>query len=248
MIRGTGPGLGLARSSAYAAFAKGTVPLVHCLVAARVSAHAITAFALLAGVASGVALAFGDFGWATLGLLVAFVGDALDGPVARQTRTASTAGALFDASADRYQEFFALGGLALFFRTDAPVLVLVLFALMGSFMVSYGSAKAEGAHVAVPSSVMRRPERAACLWIGVALASAAGAGGSRWGLPTWIDSVPVVLAVALIAIAANLSAVRRFHAVAVAARVRQSQRVSARVPDFSRRTVRSAIAPHLTDQ
>ena len=146
------------------AFTTATLPLVDALVAAGVSANTVTGCALLVGAASGMALAHGDFGWATCGLHVACVGDALDGPVARRTRTASTAGALFDASADRYQEAFALGGLAAFFRESLPVLEIVLVALVGSFMVSYGSAKAEAAGVPVPPSMMRRPERAAVLW------------------------------------------------------------------------------------
>ena len=172
MMRETRAGPGLTRTRVRAAFKATTLPLVDVLVATRVSANAVTGCSLLVGAASGLALVYGNFGWATLGLLIACVGDALDGPVARRTETASTAGALFDASADRYQEFFAMGGLALFFRASEPVLALVLFALVGSFMVSYGSAKAEAAGVPVPPSVMRRPERAAVLWLGVALTAA----------------------------------------------------------------------------
>ena len=199
-----------------AAFTTATLPLVDVLVAAGVSANTVTGCALLAGAASGIALAHGDFGWATFGLLVACVGDALDGPVARRTRTASTAGALFDASADRYQEAFALGGLAAFFRESLPVLELVLVALVGSFMVSYGSAKAEAAGVPVPSSMMRRPERAAVLWAGVALTAATRLGISRLGFRPWVEYCPVVVAVGLIAVAANVSAIRRLRAVALA--------------------------------
>ena len=55
----------------------------------------------------------------------------------------SVGGALLDASGDRYQEFFFLGGLAMFFRGSPPALMATLAALAGSFMVSYSSAKAE---------------------------------------------------------------------------------------------------------
>jgi phosphatidylglycerophosphate synthase len=213
----TGPGPGHARNRVRAAFAATTLPLVDVLVATRVSANAVTGCSLLVGAASGLALVYGNFGWATLGLLIACLGDALDGPVARRTGTASTAGALFDASADRYQEFFALVGLAIFFRASEPVLALVLFALVGSFMVSYGSAKAEAAGVPVPPSVMRRPERAAVLWVGVALTAVTHLGRFRFGFRAWVEYFPVVIAVGLIAAAANVSAIRRLRAVARAA-------------------------------
>lgn len=217
MTRERRAGPRLARTRVQAAFEATTLPLVDVLVATRVSANAVTGCSLLVGAASGLALVYGNFGWATLGLLIACVGDALDGPVARRTGTASTAGALFDASADRYQEFFAMGGLGFFFRANEPVLALVLFALVGSFMVSYGSAKAEAAGVPVPPSVMRRPERAAVLWLGVALTAATRVGASRLAFRDWEECCPVVVAIGLIAVAANVSAIRRLHAVALAA-------------------------------
>ena len=225
MTRAAGCRRGIARSWAGATFSATTLPLVDALVAMRVSASSVTGCALLAGAASGLALAQGDFGWATLGLLVACVGDALDGAVARRTQTASMAGALFDASADRYQEFFAQVGLAILFRASAPVLALVLFALVGSFMVSYGSAKAEAAGVPVPPSVMRRPERAVALWLGVALTAAIHTGTPRLGLPAWAEYGPVVIAVGIIAVAANASAIRRLRAVALAAPARRIGRL-----------------------
>lgn len=214
---GAASGPGLTRSWARAAFTTATLPLVDALVATGVSASTVTGCALLVGAASGIALAYGDFGWATLGLLVACVGDGLDGPVARRTRTASTAGAISDASADRYQEAFALGGLAAFFRENPALLELVLVALVGSFMVSYGSAKAEAVGVPVPPSVMRRPERAIVLWAGVALTAAIRLGTPWLGLRPSVEYGPVVVALGLIAVAANVSAVRRLRAVALAA-------------------------------
>ncbi len=209
----------------HAAFKTVTRPLVDALVAMRVSASTVTGCALVAGGAAGIALAQGDFGWATFGLLIACVGDGLDGRVARRTRTASTAGALFDASADRYQEAFALGGLAVLFRTSAPVLELALVALVGSFMVSYGSAKAEAAGVSVPTGWMRRPERAAVLWIGVALTAAKRPAIPGSGLRAWTECWPVVIAIGLVAVASNLSAIRRLRAVALAAGAQRASRL-----------------------
>jgi CDP-diacylglycerol--glycerol-3-phosphate 3-phosphatidyltransferase len=144
-------------------------------------------------------------------------GDALDGLVARRSRTATPAGALFDASVDRYEEFFILGGLAIFFRSDARLLALVLASLLGSFMVSYGSAKAEAFCVSVPPGWMRRAERAACFSIGTALVPVAGALARFARLPAWVEFTPVLFALAIVAVVGNVSAIRRLRAVAAAA-------------------------------
>jgi CDP-diacylglycerol--glycerol-3-phosphate 3-phosphatidyltransferase len=189
-------------------------PLVRVLLAADVSANAVTGCSLVAGGAAGVALALGHFGVAAALLVVASLGDALDGLVARGGHGESPAGALFDASVDRYEEFFSLGGIAIYFRESGPVLGLVLAAMMGSFMVSYGSAKAEALRVPVPVGAMRRAERATCLCLGTTLAPLAGAVARASGGPSWASHVPVIAALAVIAGAANISAVRRMRVIA----------------------------------
>jgi CDP-diacylglycerol--glycerol-3-phosphate 3-phosphatidyltransferase len=192
-------------------------PIARAAIVLGVSANMITAVSLLAGAGAGIFLACGHFGVAALFFATASLGDALDGLVARATGTESPKGALFDASVDRYEEFFAFGGLAVFFRSSGVLLALTLLALMGSFMVSYGSAKAEALRVVVPGGIMRRAERATCLSLGTALAPLMGALSRRLQGPSWAGEVPVVLAVAIIAVSANVSAVRRLRAIAAAA-------------------------------
>ena len=189
-------------------------PLVRALVAAEVSANTITGCSLLAGALAGLALALGHFGVAAALLVAASLGDALDGLVARWGNTESPAGALFDASVDRYEEFFSLGGLAIFFRESGPLLALVLSALMGSFMVSYGSAKAEALRVPVPPGAMRRAERATCLCLGTTLMPLVGAVSRASGGPGWAAYVPLIVSLLLIGGAANVSAVRRIRVIA----------------------------------
>jgi CDP-diacylglycerol--glycerol-3-phosphate 3-phosphatidyltransferase len=186
-------------------------------MALKVSANTVTAISLVAGAGAGVLLAYGHFGVAAMLFATASLGDALDGLVARATCTESVAGALFDASVDRYEEFFAFGGLAIFFRSNGILLALTLLALVGSFMVSYGSAKAEGLRVAVPPGLMRRAERATYLSIGAALSPIAGALAQWLGGPLWTGEVPVILTVAFIGVSANVSAVRRLRGIAAAA-------------------------------
>src|ERR1700723_3755514 len=76
--------------------------LSRLLVSAGVSANTITATCIGLGAGAGVLLSLGFFGLAGLVMIVASLGDALDGLVARRSGTVSVAGALLDASGDRY--------------------------------------------------------------------------------------------------------------------------------------------------
>jgi len=191
-------------------------PLVDGLAAAGVQANEVTVISLVAGLVAGAALAFDQFGWATAAILFASLGDAVDGMLARRTGSASVGGALLDAAVDRYGEFFILAGLAVLFHESTPMLVLVLLALAGSFMVSYGSAKAEALRVAVPDGMMRRAERATVLCVGVAMVPFAAVLARRLEVP-WLQHAPILLALGIVAVAANASAVRRLRLVAIAA-------------------------------
>ena len=184
------------------------------LMAIGVSANAITLASLALAASAGVLLSIGVFGVATALMVVASLGDALDGLIARRSGSACARGALLDAFVDRYEEFFFLGGLAVFFHDSVPVLVLTLFALVGSFMVSYGSAKAEAFHLPVPAGAMRRAERAVCLCAGVAASGALSVAGHDPDLRALATRAPVLGALALVAITANVSAIRRLRAMA----------------------------------
>ena len=188
--------------------------VVHLIVAAGIPANAITAASLILGALGSVALTLDRFELAVVPVVLSFVGDALDGQVARRSGRKSVGGALFDATADRYQELFVLGALAMLFRINAAMLGLTLFAIAGSFMVSYGSAKAEAFQVPVPSGLMRRAARAAWMASGVALVPVLRAVGARFPEALGAEHAPVLVAVAAIAVVGNASAVARLRAVA----------------------------------
>lgn len=183
-------------------------PVVRQLVALGVTANAITGASLVLGLAAGVALAFGHFGVGAGLAACSALCDALDGYVAREAGSVSPAGEAFDAAADRYNEFFFLGGLAVYYRESAAALLLVFCALVGSFMVSYASAKAEAKRVKAPRGSMRRAERAAYLTLACALAPIFGAFA-----PSFTDA-PVVLALLLVGAVANASTIRRLKRIA----------------------------------
>jgi CDP-diacylglycerol--glycerol-3-phosphate 3-phosphatidyltransferase len=167
-------------------------------------------FALAA--ASGLALSFGLFGVAALCATVSSFADGLDGIAARLAGTSSDAGAVLDSAVDRYAEFFVLGGAIVYFRHTAGVMIIVLAALLASFMVSYGTAKAEALRVAPPRGMMRRSERAVYLTIGAALVPLVAFALHRSGRRTDYCVVPYVVAVSLVAVVGNVSAVRRLRA------------------------------------
>jgi CDP-diacylglycerol---glycerol-3-phosphate 3-phosphatidyltransferase len=179
-----------------------------------VSANVVTGTALALGLLAAVLVALGDFGLAGATLMIASLGDAVDGLLARRTGTSSRAGALFDATADRYQEIFFLGGLAFFFRAAPLPFALTLTALVGALMVSYGSAQAEARGVAVPYGVMRRTERAVCFVVGSSLTPLTQALAASDDAAPLVAYAPILLAIATVALCANASAVRRLHIVA----------------------------------
>lgn len=185
-------------------------PLGRAAVAIGLSANAITLVSLLLGLGAGVAIALGHFGVGCGLSTVSALFDTLDGMVARLTKTSSDSGETFDAAVDRYNEFFFLAGLAYVFRQDARMLVLVLAALLGSFMVSYATAKAEALRVKPPRGAMRRAERATYLTLGVGLVPIS----MRFAQSGLAGIAPVLVALALVAIVGNVSAARRIFAVA----------------------------------
>lgn len=106
----------------------------------------------------------GDFsflGWA--GGLILFAGlfDMLDGQVARVGKMSSSFGAFLDSVLDRYSELFTFLGIC-YYLISHHYFVSSLFAfigLIGSMMVSYTRARAEGLGIQCKGGLMQRPER-----------------------------------------------------------------------------------------
>lgn len=191
-------------------------PAVRACVRLGISANAVTLGCLGLALGAGALVALGHFGLAAIVAAVSFLGDAVDGRVAAETGTSSPAGEVLDSAADRYSEMFFLGGLAIHYGGVTWALTLTLAALLGAFMVSYSTAKAEAFGVRPPRGAMRRPERATYLTLGALLVPLAtrASGGHPW----WVGELPMLAALALVAAVANVSAVQRLRVVARAAR------------------------------
>src|ERR1700761_1721614 len=104
-------------------------------------------------------------GWA--GGLILFAGlfDMLDGQVARLGNMKSTFGALYDSVLDRYSELIMFLGICYYLVGHHYFLssIFAFIALIGSMMVSYVRARAEGLGVEVKGGLMQRPERVVTL-------------------------------------------------------------------------------------
>jgi phosphatidylglycerophosphate synthase len=112
------------------------------------------AMSLLAGMAYAKGWVFLG-GWLMLGCGVA---DLLDGGLARRTARVTRRGAFLDSVVDRYAEFFTFCGLAVLFF-PSWLLWVVAFGFLGSMMVSYARARAEGLGVECHGGLMQRGER-----------------------------------------------------------------------------------------
>jgi CDP-diacylglycerol---glycerol-3-phosphate 3-phosphatidyltransferase len=100
-------------------------------------------------------------GWA--GALILFAGlfDMLDGQVARLGKMSSSFGALLDSVLDRYSELFMFLGICYYLISHHYLIssLLAFIALIGSMMVSYTRARAEGLGIECKGGLMQRPER-----------------------------------------------------------------------------------------
>lgn len=205
-------------------------PIGNACVHLGISANAVTTASMVLGAACGISLATGNLGLAALLSFLSSSCDALDGLIARRTGTASEAGEVFDAAADRYAEFFFFSGALVYYSGQLGAQGVTLAALLGSSMVSYSSAKAESFHVVPPRGSMRRPERAAYLTLGLGLTPLAEGPLASLAAPLRTMASPLFLALVLVAVVANVSAVVRFRSIGREAEARKKKEEEAAAP------------------
>lgn len=138
-----------------------TDPIVSVIARTGVTPNHVTALGFSGNVAAGVFAARGDFLVAGLVMLVASALDLLDGALARATGRATPFGAVFDSVLDRLSEAAVLAGLAFYFaeRGERVEIALCFAALVGSIMVSYVRARAQGLGYDLKEGLFTRAER-----------------------------------------------------------------------------------------
>ena len=146
----------------------------------------------------GVVLAFGNFALGGVLIIAAGIFDALDGSLARLTNRVTQFGAFLDSTTDRFAEGALYLGIMYWYlqRGMTFVAYLVFLTLLGSLMVSYARARAEGIGVEMKEGLMTRFERIALLVIGLLLTAAFG-------------DTPILIVLAILAVFTNVTAVQR---------------------------------------
>ena len=197
-------------------------PFVRLLIRMGVTPNIVTTIGMLGNLAAAVVLiAAGikasegggaDFGLVTLAgaLIIGFsLFDMLDGQVARLGGMSSTFGAMYDSVLDRYCELFTLGGLAFYLIGcgDMTGAVVTFFALVGSIMVSYVRARAEGLDIECKIGFMQRPERVVVTSVAALAAGITGLCIERQS--AFDPNIILVVAMGIIAVFANLTAFAR---------------------------------------
>ena len=136
--------------------------------------------------------------------------DMLDGQVARLGNMVSRFGAFYDSVLDRYSELLTLGGICYYFfalgyRISAGI---TFVAIIGSIMVSYMRARAEGLDIECKIGFMQRPERVVVTALGAIIC---GWYGSVSVAPCFVPVYIMVGAVSIIAVFSNITAIARLQ-------------------------------------
>jgi len=186
------------------------LPLGRGLASLGVSANAVTVASAVIAVGAAVLLALGHFGLGAAVAIVASLADALDGIIARETKTTGRYGQILDTTVDRYVEALLVGGIAFLVRQDAVLFLIALTGLVGGFMVSYASSVLREIGAPDRNAPMRRAHRLVYLLGGAVLVPFVAAVLPNASLR--VQTAPVMLALAAIGVVGNISAVRRLLA------------------------------------
>lgn len=194
-------------------------PLVRLLIRLGVTPNMVTTIGFLGNVAAAAVLVAagynashgsGDvYGFVTLAgaLIIGFsLFDMLDGQVARLGSMVSRFGAMYDSVLDRYCELTTLGGVAYYLiqRGEFWGAVIAFVALVGSVMVSYVRARAEGLGIECKMGFMQRPERVVVTSVAVLATGICGLVGVEFN-----QDLILIIAMAVIAVFANMTAFAR---------------------------------------
>ncbi len=145
-------------------------PLVNGMIKIGITPNFITTTGLILNIAAAAIFIYAGYqSCDTLmyvgigGGVVLFAGlfDMLDGRVARVGGKVSRFGAFYDSVLDRYSELFTLFGIFFFLILKGYMAwaIVTFVALIGSIMVSYVRARAEGLDIECKVGLMQRPER-----------------------------------------------------------------------------------------
>lgn len=206
---------------------KAIQPLIDFLARVGVTPNAVTmiGFALNIGATVvfvyGTNAARGDLRYVAIGGGVILLGglfDMMDGRLARVSKQESRFGALFDSVLDRYSELVMFLGICYYLVAQAYFLssLFAFIAMIGSIMVSYVRARAEGLGIECKGGLMQRPERILLVGISAILCGLVQgyAGDFRYTVPgtdfPYFENITIfTFPIFIMAILTNWTAVQR---------------------------------------
>ncbi len=194
-------------------------PLVYGMIKIGITPNMVTTIGFLGNVLAAALMVYASaqetaadqyywMAWSGATIIIFSLFDMLDGQVARLGNKVSRFGAMYDSVLDRYCELFTLGGITYFlmaigYETGA---IITFLAMIGSVMVSYVRARAEGLDIECKIGFMQRPER-----VVVTSLSALGCGiyGCNSTTPAFDPMLILIVAMGIIAVFANITAFAR---------------------------------------
>lgn len=172
---------------------------INLFVRLNIHPNFFTILGLLIAILAAIFYAIGDIRLGGAFVLLAGMSDTFDGKIARKQGIASKFGAVFDSSLDRYAEFLMFLGLGAYFlqrgdQVSIITAIVAFIALIGSVMVSYVRARAEGIGYECKVGVMQRAERIVFT-----------------GVSSLIHPIALMGVIWIIAVLANVTAIQRLH-------------------------------------
>lgn len=178
-------------------------PLIKGMIRVGITPNIVTTVGFLGNILAAVFFIYASqellledqtttIGWGGFIIIASGLFDMMDGRLARMGNMSSQFGALWDSTLDRYSELVSLFGVVLVFLEDGDewfwMGVVTFAAMVGSVMVSYVRARAEGIGLECKVGLMQRPERVVVLAL---TAMITGFTGSLW----WLAGGMIVIAV-----------------------------------------------------
>lgn len=197
-------------------------PLVKGMIKCGITPNMVTTIGMLGNIAAAVVLVWAAADPATPrhdvysrlilagALIIGFsLFDMLDGQVARIGGMVSRFGAMYDSVLDRYCELFVMGGIVFYFLQAGSLAgaVITFLALIGSMMVSYVRARAEGIGLECKMGFMQRPERVVVTSLAILATGITGV--SIDAASDFNPDIILIVAMIIIAVFANLTAFAR---------------------------------------
>lgn len=145
-------------------------PFINLLLKAGITPNAVTTIGFLINIVATIVFIAGGgkertdlsyVGWGGAIILFGGLFDMIDGRLARVGKMESKFGALYDSVLDRYSELVMFLGICYYLVAQSYFLssLFAFVAMIGSIMVSYVRARAEGLGIECKGGLMQRPER-----------------------------------------------------------------------------------------